>query len=216
MKTKLNRILGAATVSLALIQMVSCGNSRNVTGTSSANGIGPAATLDQKVRAIQTTFPCANGAKHTLSVVRFSSVGPGAVGTRIGSSGLNETGAMQVAIGINSERSVAVVKDYGHALDVYFYLCPASNYYNGNAQYSGNIFVQSATLESPFETISLNRQCYFNQILLFRATLFIAGGVPQPYAFFPVDRLGSVPGICQSGYGGDYYGGYNGGYYGGY
>jgi hypothetical protein len=213
----MEKIFGVSVTAMSLLQMVSCGNGRNITGSSSANGLGIAGTLEQKVRAVQTTFPCANGGKHTLTVLRFSSIGPGAVATRIGASALNESNAVQVSIGINSERSVAVVKNYGHAMDVYFYLCPATYWNNTGSNSNNNMFVQSATLESPVETISVNQRCYFNQILVLRTTLFIAGGVPMPYAFFPVDQLGSVPGVCESGYGNGYgNGGFNDGYNNGY
>ncbi len=203
MNKKMNNFLRGTLIVFSLLQVIACGSGRqNVTGVSNPAGVaGAPGSLDQKVKAVLNTFRCQSGAAHVLTVLRFNSIYPGAVGTRINTIALNESGAKQVAVGISAERSLVVVKDYGHALDAYFYMCPANNYYgnnNGTIQ-NNNLFVQSGTIETEFQTTAMNPRCTFTQVAMFNVVLQVSGGVPLPYAFFPVDYMGSVPLVCEAG-----------------
>lgn len=202
MNLKLKIFLKGSVILISLLQMVACGSGRqNVTGIGNPGVAGAPGTLDQKVRSVLNTFRCNSGSQHVLTVLRFNSVYPASVGTRINTVALNESGAKQVAVGITQERNVVVVKDYGHALDAYFYMCPTNNWtgVNNGTIPVNNLFVQSGTIETEFQTTAMNPRCTFTQIAMFNVTLHISGGVPIPFAFFPVDYLGSVPLVCEAG-----------------
>lgn len=183
--------------------MVACGNGRqNVTGnTTNQLGVGVPGTIDQKVRSVLNTFRCANGAAHVLTVLRFDSVLPGAQGQRSTTIALNESGAKQIAVGIQQDRNVVVVKDYGYAMDAYFYMCNISNINGAPNQPNSILSIPSATIETEFQTTPMNPRCSFNQIAMFNVRLHIGSGYDGfgvPFAFFPVDMLGSVPQVCES------------------
>jgi hypothetical protein len=226
MDSKFKKIIKGSVVLISLLQIVACGSGRqNVTGVSNPVGVaGAPGTLDQKVRAVLNTFRCANGAPHVLTVLRFNSIFPNSVGTRITSIALNEAGAKQVAVGIQQDRNVVVVKDYGHAMDAFFYMCNLTGW--GANVPNNNLFLQSATLITELQTTSMNPRCNFTQIAMFNVLLHLPGGFPVEFAFFPVDALGTVPLVCEadpygSGVGGgfgwgngvDYGNGNNYGYY---
>lgn len=213
----MNKWIKGSLFVIALLQVVACGSGRqNVTGVSSSGVNGAPGSIDQKVNAVLNTFKCSNGAAHVLTVLRFNGVYPGAVGTRTSTIALNESGAKQVAVGISAERSLVVVKDYGHALDAYFYMCPTNGWYgntNPNNVPNNNLFVQSGTIETEFQTTAMNPRCTFTQVAMFNVVLQVSGGVPMAFSFFPVDYMGTVPQVCEAGgtsngYGNNYGPGY--------
>ena len=204
MQKKFNKWIRGSLIVIFLFQLVACGSGRqNVTGVTNSSGVnGAPGSLDQKVNAVLNTFRCNNGAAHVLTVLRFNTVFPGAVGTRISTIALNESGAKQVAVGISAERSVVVVKDYGHALDAYFYMCPTNSWYGNTNPVNvpnNNLFVQSCTIETEFQTTAMNPRCTFTQVAMFNVLLQVSGGVPLAFAFFPIDYMGSVPLVCEAG-----------------
>jgi hypothetical protein len=201
--SKFKRVNALISVSIFILLIVSCGKKGNqtttgVNGVVAPGGAVPNYSINQKIDLILKTYRCPSGYRE-LSVLRFQ----GGNGQRIGNYAINGNNSTQVSIGVNYDFDVLVVNNRGSGvIDAHFYMCDnLSNGQNGNL--FNRIIVNSAQFYEEMTTSSLNNNCTVNQVSSFAVDAQTSMG-RLSLAFFPIDIVTSIPGVCEGNTGGYY------------
>jgi len=196
---KVNALLMAAFV---LTLFVSCGKNKNNRTTTDSNAVVPAGTfpnytINQKIDLVLKNYKCPSGYRE-LSVLRFQ----GLNGQRINNYSISGNNSSQVSIGLNYDMDVIVINNQGQYYDAFFYMC--DNFSTGqNGNLYNRIIVNSGQMLEERTTSSLNNKCSVNQVSSFAVRAQTSMG-EMALAFFQIDMVTNIPGVCEGNTGGYY------------